>query len=850
MTYSELLTTCQTKTLVYFCVFSNPDYIKLLKLLFTSIVLYTEDLSQIDLLVFTSKNLQEEILQLARSLNISIDTYIFDFTGKDQALCSRLYIFEYPLTQLYRQVLYLDTDIIIQSDINGILQGDLEEKIYGVQEGTIGHEWWGAELFDFTKIDRNITAINSGILLFRPTDMIKSIFTNIRNDIKYKSEKAIPLPVCPDQSYINYYFIKDAIYNNTYLTEYTKFYSKGADLNIIHSNNILCHFTWPIGNALNKLERMTIFLKKIISNISSRQASLKLKITDKENTLYNLGVSRIPKIFFQKSRDTLPKYIRDMIQYCLSDGWTYHNFVNGDELPFFQKYPLSQFPDIINVFNSIKNGANKAELFRYYFLYINGGVYMDSDAMIYQPIDSIVKDYAFFSINSWVPNTISNCVIAAEKGNPIILEALTRLYNTNIGLLDNDFHYICKDLYKIYISFENTNIKMNNILFNEISDPTGDRLVDSSGRTLFKHFWRNKENIPNHLWTVAKPIESRSKNLIYFCVFYNNDYFKLLDLLLSSMKFFSSLEGFDLVVLTSPDMEQSVHELCTKFQMNIHIMPCNFTTIFQAACARLYIFDYEHIGSYERILYLDTDIIIKADLTPLFAIELRDVLYGLEQGSIAMPNFGSQFFDLKTINSGKTGLNSGTLLFKNCLAVRDLFSRIKGHIQAFTDSAATIPYTMDQPFINYHAIKSDLYDNKALNQYVSLYEGSDEVANYETSIVCHFSYPIGNFGHKHHRMKEFLIGLLEKSNSKKANQLALVGKSYSWSSYGYIAFKESCVLETKWGKGTYQILENGLVRAIWNNHYHILKFSDDYSGYSSLRTGPRDLDLTSGFSKA
>lgn len=281
MTYSELVAKCQAKTLVYFCVFSNPDYINLLKLLLISLVLYTEDLSQIDLLVFTSSDLQQEIIVLEKTLNIRIDTYIFDFKGKDQAVCSKLYIFDYPLTQLYKQILYLDTDILLQSDINKILQYSLEEKIYGVEEGTIGHEWWGGELFDFSKVDKTLTAINGGTLLFRPTNTIKQVFINICADIKYRSEKSMALPVCSDQSYINYYFIKENIYNNTYLTKYTKFYSKGADLNLINSDNILCHFTWPIGNAINKLERMSFFLNKISSESVSEYFHPKFDIIDK-----------------------------------------------------------------------------------------------------------------------------------------------------------------------------------------------------------------------------------------------------------------------------------------------------------------------------------------------------------------------------------------------------------------------------------------------------------------------------------------------------------------------------------------------------------------------------------------
>ena len=279
MTYKGDIEVYKSKTLVYFCVFSNRDYSKLLNLLLISLLLFTKDVSQIDLLVFTSSELEEEIKQLAQSLNLNIDTYIFNFIGKDQAVCSKLYIFEYPIIQAYKQVLYLDTDIIIQGDLNKILQGPcLEEKLYGVKEGTIGHEWWGAELFDFSERDssfRNLSAINGGTFLFPPTDKIKNVFANICNDIKERASKNIELPVCSDQSYINYFFIKDNIYNNTYLTEYTKFYSKDANISEIVSNNILCHFTWPIGNALHKMERMKPHLMHILKKY--RESSVNIQ---------------------------------------------------------------------------------------------------------------------------------------------------------------------------------------------------------------------------------------------------------------------------------------------------------------------------------------------------------------------------------------------------------------------------------------------------------------------------------------------------------------------------------------------------------------------------------------------
>ena len=57
------------------------------------------------------------------------------------------------------------------------------------------------------------------------------------------------------------------------------------------------------------------------------------------------------------------------------------------------------------------------------------------------------------------------------------------------------------------------------------------------------------------------------KNLVYFCVFYNKDYFKLLNLLLTSLKFFSSTDNFDLLILTNESMIDLVNELKTKLKL-------------------------------------------------------------------------------------------------------------------------------------------------------------------------------------------------------------------------------------------------------------------------------------------
>ena len=447
---------------------------------------------------------------------------------------------------------------------------------------------------------------------------------------------------------------------------------------------------------------------------------------------------------------------------------------------------------------------------------------------------------SFFSVNSWVPKTISNCVIASTKGNPFIYQNLCISYNTNYDV-NNHLHYLCSQLRSSYDLYRGDMSKF--ILFKEVPDVTGDNIVDSENNVLFRHFWRDKVNIPNHL-------SKKSKNLVYCCVFYNKDYFKLLDLLLKSLKMYSPSENFDFLVITQKEFEPLVKEIGRKLEFDLKIFCLDFTTIFQAACARLFIFDYPEIQEYQKLLYIDTDILIKASLDPIFDLlnGAKDVLYAIESGTIESLNFGSQFFNFNQIDKTLTGINSGTLLFLNSETIKSLFQRIRDHLVSFTQSGQQPPYCMDQPFINFHAIRDNLYDNKILNPYVSLFENNDTVENYTTSSICHFSFPIGNFLHKYNRMCDFLDKTLNKEIDTRTIY-DLIGKKFSWNK-GYIKFiidyRGMYKVETSWGRGSFFILNSSSVCAFWNNYYHTIKFNEGFTEYISIRTNPRDFEFSTG----
>lgn len=171
--------------------------------------------------------------------------------------------------------------------------------------------------------------------------------------------------------------------------------------------------------------------------------------------------NEIPKIIFQTSVNKPNEYLVNMIK-NLSPDWTYIHFNDNEIIDFFKNNYLEEFPNIIEKFNSIKTGAHKADLFRYYFIYIKGGVFLDSDAMLQKNINEIVKDYDFFTVESthYCPLCIFQGLIGANPNNQIIYEALKDIYNIDNQLLIEDYLIICKNLYNILKKKWNYKIKI------------------------------------------------------------------------------------------------------------------------------------------------------------------------------------------------------------------------------------------------------------------------------------------------------------------------------------------------------------------------------------------------------
>jgi mannosyltransferase OCH1-like enzyme len=203
----------------------------------------------------------------------------------------------------------------------------------------------------------------------------------------------------------------------------------------------------------------------------------------------------IPPIFFQTNKNPPERYVEDLIRRRIGD-WSYEFYDDEAALAFFKENPVADLPNVALKFNSLRSGAHKADLFRYYYLFVKGGVFMDSDAMIYADISSIVADCDFVSVNSsGVPGTIFQGIIGSTAGNEVVKRALYQAYATPDHVFNCNYHCLTKQLYDILKQNHGCRVKL---LEERKHDEIGHVVFDpaSPDVLLFKHY-QIKKVIPN-----------------------------------------------------------------------------------------------------------------------------------------------------------------------------------------------------------------------------------------------------------------------------------------------------------------------------------------------------------------
>ena len=154
---------------------------------------------------------------------------------------------------------------------------------------------------------------------------------------------------------------------------------------------------------------------------------------------------------------------------------------------------------------------------------------------------------------------------------------------------------------------------------------------------------------------------------------------------------------------------------------------------------RMRLFEWEHIDDYKNILYIDTDVLIDGNVSKVFDVLEKDVVYGLQEGTTASEYFEEVYFHTEEKTQPvpyRTPTFSTGVMVYNSPSIKDLFVKTLKHIKEYVYSDKNLPSCMEQPFLVYNAIIDKKYNETKLIGIVKNNPNADDI-NSEI-VIFHF----------------------------------------------------------------------------------------------------------------
>jgi mannosyltransferase OCH1-like enzyme len=207
----------------------------------------------------------------------------------------------------------------------------------------------------------------------------------------------------------------------------------------------------------------------------------------------------ITKNIIQISLYSHPTKITEKIKKYL-DGWNYVFFKEDTIINYIEINPLSELINIKDNIILLKDSPYKLDFFKYYYLYINGGIFINSDTILEKDINSIINDNnkEQIYIQSCMDKMIFDGFIATIPKNKYILEILILMYDNLIIKKDSKINI--SEIKNIFCKKILNKNDYSTSIFYEIINENNCKIYDENKSHVLTHYYNSNLNDIKHLY--------------------------------------------------------------------------------------------------------------------------------------------------------------------------------------------------------------------------------------------------------------------------------------------------------------------------------------------------------------
>jgi len=266
----------------------------------------------------------------------------------------------------------------------------------------------------------------------------------------------------------------------------------------------------------------------------------------------NIWPKKIPKDIYITCKNK-SDYSEILLKNLLEEnpGFTINIYGDKECINFLDKYFGK---DYVNFFDTIPDGAIKADFWRACILYIFGGIYLDADVIMKIPLIKLIDRNTYFvTSGSKDKNRMNPIIIISEKENKILKETIESIYNCRNEKYNYWKYSICvhmKPIIDKYIPNYKENISETYIIDKKKYKFLKEVFLNKKYGTYYKGklimynhnkiFWkRNIGFIQNKKIAILIPGELRFFNKEYLNIFINK--LKEYDIFISTYKKYENI---------------------------------------------------------------------------------------------------------------------------------------------------------------------------------------------------------------------------------------------------------------------------------------------------------------------